>query len=1046
MNGFYREGECWTIAFDGQIARLRDARGLALLSQLLRQPGRELHVLDLADRRGTGADYAESILDPTGRSRFRDRIVELEADLEEADRFGDIERSARTQAELDAVVAELARATGLGGRDRRTTSESERERVATTRAIRLAMRHIADVLPDLGHHLQHSVRTGTYCAYAPDLTSGIEWRLDPPAAEDNVVEATIPARLALEIETRSAFVGRRAERETLEDARRLVAAGRPHVALVTGEPGIGKTRLVAELAVSASRDGALVGYGRCDEETAEPYGPFTEMLDHLIGAVPTAALGRHVAQQGVQVAAIAPALLVRFPEQADPPTEVRAKRAQLFHAVASLLRDLSEISPVILVMDDMHWGDGASLALFRHLASADTGQTLLVGTYRDSQLGRSHALIGLLAALRRHAGVSRVHLAGLSADEVSELAAAAGVVVAGDLYERTGGNAFFATELLRSISDGHDGLPAGVSETVLARVERLPGAAPRILRLAAILGQEFRLDVLTRLAGVQPGTVLRVMEQGLAARLVTEIADDIPTFSFQHALIRDALYQDSSGAGRAQLHLLVAETLERLVPDDLRAIAHHFALGPMPLAAERAASCSLRAAGRALETFDYEDAMLLARQGARVAEAHLAADPLLLANLLVALGRAEIGDGRPDAGKGSLRRARAIERGVGSPGLLADIALAFGSLSIATTAAEIAEPVAVLREAIAAQDETDSDQRVRLLCALSRWLSFVAPREERLQLEHEALSTARRIGDDALIADALLASLYNRSGPDDAADQCALADELEACSCGADDQKRLLALLYRAFGALQQGRRATAETAEDEFLAASKMLLQPFFVLYSIAIRGRRACLAGDFATAERLANSMGEVAKRAGWDTTTPIDMQADQLWAAWYLQGRFDDLASLTSAGPATNEPLTFARGMVVAVERTGSADRDDLDRFGALVADETMPGWWYLAPLLVHIAVRLGNRDQADALYRRLERWADLDIVSEVQAFHGSVQHHLGVLALTLGRGHEAVRHLTEARRRHEAAGSPPWVEVTKEALSRAQRSCAMPSAHS
>lgn len=1041
MNGFYREGEFWTIAFDGEIARLRDARGLALLSQLLRQPGHELHVLDLADRRGTGADYAEPILDGMGRSRFRDRIVELEADMEEADRFGDIERSARTKVELDAVMDELARATGLGGRDRRTTSESERARVATTRAIRVAMRHISDVLPDLGHHLQHSVRTGTYCAYAPDPTSGIEWRLDPPATEDDGVDATIPARLALEIERRPTFVGRRAEREMLEDTRRAVAAGRPRVALVTGEPGIGKTRLVAEFAFSASRDGGRIGYGRCDEETAQPYGPFTEMLDHLIGAVATAALERHVAQHGVQVAAIAPALLVRLSEQADPPTDGRANRPQLFHAVASLLRDLSEMAPLILVMDDMHWGDGASLALFRHLASADTGRTLLVGTYRDSQLGRSHALIGLLAALRRHAGVSRVHLAGLSPEEVSELAVAAGVDV-GDLHERTGGNPFFTTELLRSISEGHGGLPAGVSETILARVERLPGSAPRILRLAAVLGQEFRLDVLTGLAGVQSATVLRAMEQGLAASLVTEIADAIPTFAFQHALIRDALYEDASAARRAHLHLLAADALERLAPDDLRAIAHHLVMAPMPQAAQQAASYSLRAAGRALEAFAYEDAMALARQGIGVAEAHLAANPLLMADLLVALGRAEIGAGRPDVGKASLRSAHAIERRVGSPRLLADVALAFGSLSIATTPAEVAEPVAILREAVAAQSEADGAVRVRLLCALTRWLSFVAPRPERLRLEHEALSMARRIGDNALIADALVAALYNRSGPDDAADQCALADELEARSEGEDDEKRLLALLYRAFGALQQGRHAVATAAEDEFLVASRPLLNPFFVLYSIAIQGRRACVAGDFATAERMADSMERAAATAGWDSSAPIDMQADQLWAAWYLQGRYDDLAALVSRDPAPNEPLAFVRGMVVEVERTGSADPDDVGRIEALIRDETMPWWWHLAPFLVHVCVGLGNRAQAEVLYQRLEPWADLDMVSEVQSFHGSVQHHLGVLALTMGRGQSAVRHLTEARRRHEAVGSPPWVKLTSVALARAHSMEAAP----
>src|SRR5436305_4013638 len=124
MNGFYREGEYWTLVFNGEVARLRASRGLLLLSRLMERPGRELPVLDLAELRGGDADRPEAVLDGTARRAFRNRIVELEADLNEADLFGDVERSARTRAELDAVVDELTRATGLAGRDRRSASNS----------------------------------------------------------------------------------------------------------------------------------------------------------------------------------------------------------------------------------------------------------------------------------------------------------------------------------------------------------------------------------------------------------------------------------------------------------------------------------------------------------------------------------------------------------------------------------------------------------------------------------------------------------------------------------------------------------------------------------------------------------------------------------------------------------------------------------------------------------------------------------------------------------------------------------------------------------
>src|SRR5439155_15965838 len=155
---------------------------------------RELHVLDLAELRGGNADLAEAVLDETAKRAFRDRIVELEADLNEADLFSDLERSALARAELDAVVDELARATGLGGRDRRTASDSERARVAATRAIRSGLERLSQALPELGRHLRHSVRTGTYCVYAPDPTQSIDWQLTTPPLDVGSLHAPIPAR------------------------------------------------------------------------------------------------------------------------------------------------------------------------------------------------------------------------------------------------------------------------------------------------------------------------------------------------------------------------------------------------------------------------------------------------------------------------------------------------------------------------------------------------------------------------------------------------------------------------------------------------------------------------------------------------------------------------------------------------------------------------------------------------------------------------------------------------------------------------------------
>lgn len=188
---FERNGDYWTVAFDGSAVLLRDMKGLRYLARLLAQPGREYHALDLvAMERGTelqarsrradglsrsmGGDAGE-LLDDQAKAVYRRRLAEIEEDIEEARAFGDDERATRAERERASVVGELARAVGMGGRDRRAGAVSERARAAVTRAIRNAMRKVGEEHAALGEHLDHSIRTGTYCAYAPDPRSAAEW-------------------------------------------------------------------------------------------------------------------------------------------------------------------------------------------------------------------------------------------------------------------------------------------------------------------------------------------------------------------------------------------------------------------------------------------------------------------------------------------------------------------------------------------------------------------------------------------------------------------------------------------------------------------------------------------------------------------------------------------------------------------------------------------------------------------------------------------------------------------------------------------------------
>ena len=192
VNVFRREGDYWSVIFDGHTVHVRDLKGMRYLARLLADPGREYHVLDLvaaetgrdaqADS-GHAADLPRSalgdageILDARAKDAYRRRLAEIDDDIEQARATGDAERAAQADAERDFLVRELARAFGLSGRGRRAASASERARAGVTRAVRQAIARIGEHHPQLGEHLNRTIRTGTYCAYFPDPRAPAGWR------------------------------------------------------------------------------------------------------------------------------------------------------------------------------------------------------------------------------------------------------------------------------------------------------------------------------------------------------------------------------------------------------------------------------------------------------------------------------------------------------------------------------------------------------------------------------------------------------------------------------------------------------------------------------------------------------------------------------------------------------------------------------------------------------------------------------------------------------------------------------------------------------
>lgn len=391
--------------------------------------------------------------------------------------------------------------------------------------------------------------------------------------------------------TDSTFVGRTSELAALSARLAQAAAGNGGVALIAGEPGIGKTRLAHAFADRAEQRGALVLWGRCYEgDWSPPFAPWVEAIGGFVRSAPEErvrdALGLRAPQGASSLAQIVPDL---GPIVADLPALVALgpdeERLRLYDAVVRFLLRLAEQEAVVVVLDDLHWADRATLDLLRHVVYfAAHARLLLLGTYRDLELGPEHPLTALLPVLRREAGTAPIALKGLEEDEVAQLLGVTGdgwnATLARTIYGETNGNPFFIEELLRHLVDevklvaGREGwtaptgiedfgIPEGVRQVVTRRLARLSTDAERLLTHAAVFTGGFDFPVLQSLTDLPEEALLDAIDEALGARLIQPVPGGRERYDFVHAIVRHALTETWSPSRRVRLHRRAAEALTR---------------------------------------------------------------------------------------------------------------------------------------------------------------------------------------------------------------------------------------------------------------------------------------------------------------------------------------------------------------------------------------------------------------------------------------------------------------------------------------------------
>nr|WP_209923621.1 BTAD domain-containing putative transcriptional regulator [Mycolicibacterium lutetiense] len=409
------------------------------------------------------------------------------------------------------------------------------------------------------------------------------------------------------------FVGRSHELGQLAASWQAALTAGARVALISGEPGVGKTRLAGEWSRQAYEQGAVVLYGRSDEDLGAPYQPFAEALRTLVPCVGTHRLR---GMRGVEaLLPLVPGLTDVLPDLAAPPhADPDTERYALFDAVVALLGVASADVPIVLVLDDLHWAAKPTLLLLRHLLRfGEHARVQIVGTYRSTDLDRSHPLAAMLADLHRDGSGSRVVLTGLDEDDVTTYVTEAGYddELARALASVTGGNPFFLIEALRHVdeSGGHwdpSTLPQGVREAVSRRLSRLPTETNKALAAAAVVGSQFAIDLVELVVGQE---LVDAFDEACQAGIVIE--EPGGRYRFNHAIVRQSLLAELASVRRMRLHQRIASALENEpgADDELLAdLAHHYFECAWAGNALKAVEYCRRAADQAMTRLAYEGA------------------------------------------------------------------------------------------------------------------------------------------------------------------------------------------------------------------------------------------------------------------------------------------------------------------------------------------------------------------------------------------------------------------------------------------------------
>lgn len=666
---FAKTGEYWTVGYGNASFSLKDVTGLSYIQRLLHHPGEEFHALDLLARpeassaaesarrdeaslrdasvRIGGLGDAGEMLDGRAKQEYKRRLLELREELADLRERGDSDRATKVESEINFLAREIARAVGLGGRDRRAGSAAERARLNVRRAIKGALEKIFEHNAELGKLLDRTIRTGLFCSYVADPQLSISWQLsqeDPRPSVDVVSTAPLLLKdntgFLRGLVDRTTFVGRTEEYAALRRFLDRAVSGEGRVVMVGGPPGVGKTRMAMEIGAEASDRGILTLAGNCyDHDDAAPFIPIVEILDGALARYASPEVFRRaLGDNAAEVARLMPEMRRMFPDIPSPSeTTPEQSRRVLFNAIAKFLARAAANTPVLLILEDLHWADEATLSLLTHVArSVSNLPVMIIGTFRDYALDPGGPLAQTLDECTRLHLLERVNLHGLSAASVSDMIRTlsgqeppSSLVDA--IYSLTEGNPFFVEELYKHLkeqgrlfdssgkfrpsfkADDLD-VPPSVRLIIGRRLAALDDETRKRLGTAAVVGRSFTFTLFEASTEADADLLLDSLEEAEAAGLVSSSLErGEALFQFSHELIRQVVLEGLSAPRRQRLHLRIADAIERIykgsLEDKINDLAYHLWHAGSLADPARTVQCLMEAAKRAQAQSAYDTAL-----------------------------------------------------------------------------------------------------------------------------------------------------------------------------------------------------------------------------------------------------------------------------------------------------------------------------------------------------------------------------------------------------------------------------------------------------